>query len=151
MLSRLFKKKIKFVKTNIYGKAPVYATDGSAAFDFFAATSGTVYPNNPLVVDTGIAVEIPKGYCLKIYSRSGQGFNKNIRLANCVGIIDSDYRGSIKIKLTPDAGNSFLSVSVGDRIAQGIIEKCDKWYFEEVNKLNETERSTGGFGSTGND
>lgn len=149
MLSWFKKKKIRFIRTSSLAKMPVYATEGSAAFDFFAAESGTVHSGNPLIINTGIRIEIPKGYCLKIYSRSGHGFNKDIRLANCVGVIDSDYRGDIMIKLTPDNPNSHLSVMAGDRIAQGIIEKCDKWEFEEVLQLSETDRGVGGFGSTG--
>lgn len=150
MLSWLFgKKEVEFIRTTSKAKMPVYATDGAAAFDFFAAESGTVHSGNPLVINTGIQMAIPKGYCLKLYSRSGHGFNKDIRLANCVGIIDSDYRGDIKVKLTPDNKNSHLSVMVGDRIAQGIIVKADKWRFKEVSFLSETKRGSGGFGSTG--
>lgn len=150
MLSWLFgKKEVEFIRTTSKAKMPVYATDGAAAFDFFAAESGTVHSGNPLVINTGIKMAIPKGYCLKLYSRSGHGFNKDIRLTNCVGIIDSDYRGDIKVKLTPDSKNSHLSVMVGDRIAQGIIVKVDKWSFKEVSFLSETKRGSGGFGSTG--
>lgn len=149
MLSWPFKKKkIRFLRSLPLARMPVYATEGAAAFDFFAAETGTVHSGNPLIINTGIRIEIPKGYCLKIYSRSGHGFNKDIRLANCVGIIDSDYRGDIKVKLTPDSPKAHLSVMAGDRIAQGVIERCELWEFEEVLQLSETERGAGGFGST---
>ena len=146
-----FKKKreVEFIRSLPTAKMPVYATEGAAAFDFFAAESGTIHSGNPLTINTGIQMAIPKGYCLKLYSRSGHGFAKDVRLANCVGIIDSDYRGDIKVKLTPDSRHSHLSVMVGDRIAQGIIVKADKWSFKEVIKLSATKRGSGGFGSTG--
>jgi len=145
----LFKKKISIVKTLPHAKLPVYATEGAAAFDFFAAESGTIHSGLPITINTGLRIEVPKGKVLKIYSRSGHGFNKNVRLGNCVGIIDSDYRGDIMVKLTPDNPKAHLSVAIGDRIAQGMIEEAPQYYFEEVSQLSETDRGAGGFGSTG--
>jgi len=72
----------------------------------------------PVIFSTGIAFEIPAGWVMRIYSRSGHGFNSDTRLANFVGIIDSDYRGEVKVKLTNDSTNRLLAIGHGDRIAQ---------------------------------
>lgn len=84
-----------------------------------------------------------------IFSRSGHGFKSDTRLSNCVGVIDSDYRGEVMVKLTCDSARSSLVVSNGDRIAQAVIIKYDQVEFEESDDLSETERGAGGFGSTG--
>lgn len=87
-----------------------------------------------------------------VFSRSGHGFNYGVRLANCVGVIDSDYRGEVKVKLIHDTGagnGDYLSVSHGERIAQGLIIPIQKVSFEEVDALSETARGEGEFGSAG--
>jgi len=87
-----------------------------------------------------------------IFSRSGHGFKNDARLANCVGVIDSDYRGEVAVKMTSDRQFSdahALVVRNGDRIAQAMIIPFPKIKFEEVDELGSTERGTGGFGSTG--
>lgn len=132
---------------------PVYATAGAACFDIHADVlpyhpSGTVGAGGTLTLHTGLAVEIPEGWVLLIYSRSGMGFNKNIRLANCVGIIDSDYTGEIMVKLTRD-DNGWIGVSHGDRIAQGMLMPVTPATFREVSYIHETKRGSNGFGSTG--
>ena len=84
-----------------------------------------------------------------IFSRSGQGFNYDMRLANCVGVIDSDYRGELMVKLTKDVGpESQAIVNEGVAIAQGMLIKLDRIKFIEVEELSLTDRGTGGFGST---
>lgn len=137
---------IKIKKLDKRAKLPVYGTEGAACFDISTIESGVVEAGSSKVFATGLAFEIPSGYVLKVYSRSGHGFNKDIRLANCVGVIDSDYRGEVKVKLTSD-GES-LNVEEGDRIAQGMVLKFDKIVFEEVDELSDTARGEGGFGST---
>ena len=84
---------------------------------------------------------------MMIYSRSGHGFNWGVRLANCVGVIDSDYRGEVKVKLQADG--CAMTVSKHDRIAQAMIIPVPKVQFTEVEALSETVRGAGGFGSTG--
>jgi len=136
---------------------PKYATDGSGCFDIHARIqvgfdSVWIGAGECHVFDTGLQFEIPEGYVMMIYSRSGHGFKNDVRLANCVGIIDSDYRGELKIKLTRDSYDDVgeLVVCEGDRIAQGMVIPVDKVFFEEVSELSSTERGTSGFGSTGN-
>jgi dUTP pyrophosphatase len=83
-----------------------------------------------------------------VFSRSGHGFNYLTRLANCVGVIDSDYRGTIAVKLVNDGGPPF-TIKAGDRIAQGLIVPAPRIDFEVVSELEDTVRGEGGFGSTG--
>lgn len=145
--------KLKFKKMYPDVQLPEFATEGSACFDIraYCPYNVNIIDNgDTFIVDTGLIPEVPKGYVLKIYSRSGHGFNSNTRLVNCVGIIDSDYRGEIKVGLIKDFSHSKpLLVSHGDRIAQGMLVKLVKTEIEEVEELSETERGNGGFGSTG--
>ncbi len=103
------------------------------------------------VISTGYIFEIPKGYRMDIYPRSGWGFKHNIQLANGTGKIDSDYRGEVKVKLIAFCKREYLPViKKGDRIAQAEINPVYVADFEYVDSdLSETTRGTGGFGSTG--
>src|SRR5690606_29317518 len=103
------------------------------------------------VIRTGLSFEIPEGHVMLIFSRSGHGFKNNIRLANCVGVIDADYRGEVMVKLTHDRrfGDFDFPVEPGDRIAQVMVIPFPRVTFEEVEELSSTERGEGGFGSTG--
>lgn len=147
--------KVKIKKTHPDARTPEYATDGSGCFDIRALTDEpvTIYLGESKVFDTGLAFEIPEGHVMLIYSRSGQAFKHGTRLANCVAVIDSDYRGEVKIKLTRDyeTDTEALTVCNGDRIAQGMIIPVPRVKFEEVQELSETDRGNGGFGSTGKD
>lgn len=140
--------KIKIKRLHSDAVIPKYATDGSAAFDFVAVDR--VRLGNTSTYDTGVAVEVPVDHVMLVFSRSGHGFNHDLRLANCVGVIDSDYRGEVKVKLTHD-DDRFTAQwpRVGDRVAQGIILPIPAVEFEEVEELSETKRGNGGFGSSG--
>jgi dUTP pyrophosphatase len=130
-------------------KLPTYATPGSGCFDFYSADPFTRIPaGRAIAINTGLAVEVPEGKVMLIFSRSGHGFNNNVRLANSVGIIDSDYRGEIKVKLRADGANHF-DVDEGHRIAQGLLVDAPQWQFSEVAELSETARGADGLGSTG--
>lgn len=127
---------------------PTYATDGSGCFDIYSRNNGGVY--NSLVCSTGLSFEIPEGFVMLVFSRSGHGFKNDVRLSNCVGVIDSDYRGELKVKLSNDSKDfSVFYVNKGDRIAQGIVIPYPRVKFVEVDELTSTERGVGGFGSTG--
>ncbi|MBS4017509.1 MAG: dUTP diphosphatase [Dechloromonas sp.] len=138
-------------------KLPTYATDGSGCFDLYAhrLEGGyghlRVFDGVPLVCSTGLAFEVPDGHVMLVFSRSGHGFNYSVRLANCVGVIDSDYRGEVKVKLTCDENNERddLLVSRGDRIAQALILPVERVEFVDVPVLSDTGRGTGEFGSSG--
>lgn len=153
---------LKICKLHPDAIVPQYATDGAACFDLHAltvegayATSQAVEYGDPIVCRTGLAFEVPDGYALMIYSRSGHGFKNGVRLANCVGVIDSDYRGEVMVKLTQDLVYDKLMdatqtlVRPGDRIAQAMLVAAPKVQFEVVEQLSLTDRGDNGFGSTG--
>lgn len=145
---------VKIKRIHPDAKIPTYATDGSGCFDIYSIdrqvlgdNGDDVFPCN-YVYDTGLSFEIPKNHVMLVFSRSGHGFKNNTRLANCVGVIDSDYRGELKVKLTADT-HGVLFVEKGDRIAQAMIIPYEQAVFEEVDELSSTERGEGGFGSSG--
>lgn len=132
---------------------PAFATAGAACFDLHADLKSEdgceqIIFSHEHIFRTGLAFDIPKGYALMVYSRSGHGFKNDVRLANCVGVIDSDYTGEVKVKLTIDNDGGFV-VSHGDRIAQAMLIKVPCVQLVEVDKLKTTERGANGFGSTG--
>lgn len=139
--------KIKIKKTHPNGKIPTYATDGSGAFDFYSAEDVVVHENYAKAINLGVAMEVPDGHVLLLFPRSSIGKNTGLRMPNSVGVIDSDYRGTIHALY--DNVWSDYTVLTGDRIAQGIIVPIPKVEFEEVEELSTTERGEGGFGSTG--
>lgn len=134
-------------------RLPTYGTAGAACFDLYAVMDYPVevYSGTSITVNTGMAFEIPEGFVMLVYSRSGHGFNSDVRLSNCVGVIDSDYRGEIKVKVRRD-GNDWIDpfvVNHGDRIAQAMVIPVQQVQFEQVDELSDTERGEGGMGSTG--
>ena len=140
--------KLKVKKLHASAVIPAYATSGAACFDLVAINDGKVPALGHATFDTGLSFEVPEGFVLMAYSRSGHGFKSNIRLANCVGVIDSDYRGEVRVKLTNDGPHPF-QVSAGDRICQAMIIPVPSVELVEVADLGDTERGDCGFGSTG--
>jgi len=128
-------------------KLPTYAHDGDACFDLYADGVNDNF-GGMYLCDTGLSVEVPRGYAMMIYSRSGHGFKNNMRLSNCVGVIDSGYRGQLMVKLTCDRQIQYVP-KVGDRIAQAMLIPVPVVTFEEVTELSDSERGDGGFGSSG--
>lgn len=135
---------------NDLAKIPTQADAGSAGYDLYAATDCDIQipPHANAMIGTGIAMAIPLGYFGGIYARSGVASKRNLRPANCVGVIDSTYRGEIKVSLHNDSPET-RTVQAGERIAQLVIHKHEIADFEEVDELDETERGVGGFGSSG--
>lgn len=127
---------------------PKYQSDGAACFDLVAIDRTEVEPGEIALYRTGLSFDIPQGYVLEVYSRSGHGFNMNTRLVNCVGIVDSDYRGEVMVKLIRDRG-FFDMPKVGERVAQAMLRRVDQVEFIEVDELSETKRGANGMGSTG--
>jgi dUTP pyrophosphatase len=144
--------KLKIKRLDGRAIIPKFATDGAACFDLHAIATDDFepHPNDPhaAIFRTGLAVEIPPGYVMQIYSRSGHGFKDALRLSNCVGVIDSDYRGEIKVSLRADGYWSKKALD-GERIAQAMIVALPVVQIEEVDELSSTARGAGGFGSTG--
>lgn len=131
-------------------------TEGSACFDIAAPCGDadniegwTVGANETTFIPTGWAFEIPEGHVMLMFSRSGHSAYQ-LRLANCVGVIDSDYRGEVKVPMAYD-GKSVPGrfVHSGERIAQAMVIPVERVQFLEVDELSETARGLGGFGSTG--
>lgn len=141
--------RVKFTKTHHNAKIPTYGTSGAACFDFYATESASIPAmTTSELLDTGIAFEIPEGHVMLAFSRSGHGFKNGIRLCNSVGVIDSDYRDSVKVKLVNDSNMPFF-IEPGDRILQAMIIPVPSVELIEVDTLGETARGTGGLGSTG--
>lgn len=127
---------------------PTYGSAGAACFDIRTTTGGIVEAKDSALFSTGLSFEIPKGWAMMVYSRSGHGFKHGIRLANATGIIDSDYRGEVMVRLTNDGGKAY-EVQPGERVAQAMLIPAPAVSIEEVGELSATERGEGGFGSTG--
>lgn len=141
--------KLKVKRLTYTAKIPTYAHDGDACFDIYS-DGLLLISGQTQVHETGLKFEIPKGYAMMIYSRSGMGFKDNTRLANCVGVIDSGYVGEVMVKLTRDDGCTHsLEYKRGDRIAQAMLIPVPVVEFEEVDDVEDTERGDGGFGSSG--
>lgn len=152
--------KIKIVKAHPWAKLPVYATPGAACFDLYARSvpffNHQQHMYDSLLFDTGLKFEIPTGHAMMIYSRSGHGFIDGLRLSNCVGVIDSDYRGTVQIRLHADRKTGLLMLQgmARDeglmRVAQAMVVPVSQAEFQEVDSLSDTIRGDNGFGSTGN-
>lgn len=130
-------------------QTPRYQTPGSACLDLHACCADTVYvlPGSCHQFDTGLAFAVPEGHVMLVYSRSGHGFKHGIRLSNSVGVVDSDYRQTVRVALQNDSTRVF-AVQPGDRIAQAMVVPVPAVEFDEVLELGATER-LGGLGSTG--
>ena len=140
-----------FQKTDPRAKAPQRATEGSAGYDLYALLDEPkeIFPGEFLRIRTGIAIALPSsGYAAFVYARSGLATRHGVIPANCVGVIDSDYRGEILVTLT-NIGEEAYTVAPFERIAQMIIAPVFTPGLTEAEALDETKRGAGGFGSTG--
>lgn len=126
---------------------PEYKTQGAAGADLRICVPITIPPNGSVMVSTGISMAIPEGYVGLVFPRSGLA-NKGVTLKNSVGVIDSDYRGEIQVSLVNNSLQT-VDLQVGDRVAQIVFLSVTQFPFISVDKLPETTRGTGGFGSTG--
>lgn len=129
---------------------PRYHTAGSAGMDLVADIKEPIVikPHQRMLVPTGIAISLPVGYEAQIRPRSGLALKNGIMLANGVGTIDSDYRGEIGVILL-NTSTALFRVEPGMRIAQMIVSRYESVEWQEVDDLDETERGSGGYGSTG--
>ena len=142
---------LKIKKLNENAVIPKTATGGSAGMDLYACLDSdvTLAPGQRALIPTGIAIALESNaYVAYIYARSGLAIKSGITLSNCVGVVDSDYRGEVKVGLI-NLSDSEYTVKNGDRIAQMVIAPVIMADIEEVAELDETERAAGGFGSTG--
>ena len=131
--------------------APFYASAGAAAMDLHACVDEpvTIPAGGRAVIPTGIAIALPSAqYVALVFARSGLGIKHGVAPANCVGVIDSDYRGEIMVGLQ-NSGESDYAIQPADRIAQLMITPVVQAQVELVDELDDTDRGAGGFGSTG--
>tara|TARA_A100001011_G_scaffold400724_1_gene517986 strand:- start:6521 stop:6961 length:441 start_codon:yes stop_codon:yes gene_type:complete len=129
---------------------PKYKTPGSSGMDISAYIEKNIeiMPGEKVIIPTGFSLSIPKGFEVQIRPRSGLAANKGITVLNTPGTIDADYRGEIKVILINLSKEKFV-VENGSRVAQMIVSPVIQSEIEEVQELSETQRGSGGFGSTG--
>lgn len=142
---------MKIKKLNENAIVPTRGSATAAGYDLYACLdcdSVIIPPHTTFLIDTGWAMEIPVGHFGAIFARSGLATKQGLRPANCVGIIDSDYRGPVKVAMHNDSTKSQI-VTNGDRIAQLVIIEYFGIDFEIAEELSDTTRGAGGFGSTG--
>jgi len=136
------------VRTENNISLPTYATPGSSGMDLRASESARIAVGERACVGTGLYLEIPTGYEAQVRPRSGLALKKGITVLNTPGTIDSDYRGEIKVILA-NLGKEDFIVEPGDRIAQMVFAPVIQVSFVKTDELEDTGRSSGGFGSTG--
>ena len=142
---------VKYKLLDPRAKAPAYATPGAAAADLCAVLDAplTLEPGQRAMVPTGLAIELPGPDCVAlVYTRSGLAIKQGVTLSNCVGVIDSDYRGEIKVGLV-NLGAAPVTLAPGERVAQLCIAPVWQVAFTPAEELSDTDRGAGGFGSTG--
>jgi len=142
--------KVQIKKLDPKAKIPEYKTEGASGVDIMALLENkiTLDPGESKIIPTGLSIAIPDDLEIQIRPRSGLAAKSNVSVLNTPGTIDSDYRGEIKIILINHSNEKF-EVKNGDRIAQMVLMPVLKFKFEEVSKLDDTIRGSGGFGSTG--
>ena len=141
---------VKFAKVNPNAIIPTKGSKFSAGYDLSACLDKTIMiaPHTTRKIGTGLAIQPPEGYFGAVFARSGIATKQGLRPANCVGVCDEDYRGEYIVALHNDS-NEYQLVEPNERIAQLVFLPYLNIEFEEVEKLDETDRGDGGFGSTG--
>jgi len=139
---------IKLLNDN--AKVPTRGSEYAAGYDLYAATEYDIdiAPHSTVKIGTGIAAELPEGTFGAIFARSGLATKKGLRPANCVGVIDRDFRGEVVVALHNDT-DELMSIAAGERIAQLVVLPYTPVNFSIVQELSSTNRGAGGFGSTG--
>jgi len=139
---------VKLIKST--AKPPVRQTPGSVGYDIAACIEEDIIilPGQTYMIGSGFIIALEPGYAAFLYARSGLGIKQGIIPANCVGVVDSDYRGEVIVGLKNTSQAAF-TVKNGDRIAQMVVAKCELPDIEIYENLDDTSRGDGGFGSTG--
>jgi dUTP pyrophosphatase len=128
---------------------PSYAKAGDAGADLATRIDFTIKPGERILVPTGISIALPDGYVALVHPRSGLAVKHGISIVNTPGTVDAGYRGELQVILINLDKNQSISFKKGDRIAQLVIQQVERAKFTEVSELPGSDRSTGGFGSTG--
>lgn len=130
---------------------PSYAYEGDAGLDLRSNVDIDIAPFERKLIPTGLAVAIPEGFAGFVQPRSGLALKSGLSMANTPGLIDSHYRGELKVIAVNLDGNEAIHISKGERVAQLVIQRVPMVSLMEVDELDETDRGTGGFGSSGVD
>ncbi len=130
-------------------EAPPYARAGDAGADLVTTGDVELLPGERALVGTGVAVAIPDGYAGFVHARSGLAARLGLGIVNAPGVVDSGYRGEIKVCLINHDRHATVSLRRGDRIAQLVLQRVEHAVFDEVDELPESQRGAGGHGSTG--
>ena len=128
---------------------PRYATEGDAGLDLFAAEDVTLKPGERAAVPTGIAIALEPGHAGFVHARSGRALRDGLALVNAPGVVDAGYRGEVRVivvNLDPDEP---IYIKRGEKVAQLVVQRIEQAEIEVVEALPDSERGTGGFGSTG--
>lgn len=149
LLSNTFMVNVKKLRDNAI--IPTQGSKCAAGYDLYAAidTPITIKSGETVKIGTGLAFELPEGFFAGIFARSGLATKQGLRPANCVGVVDCDYRGEVIVAIHNDSNRDTV-IAPGDRIAQMILLPYQSMEFIEVSDLSETDRGDGGFGSSGN-
>lgn len=149
LLSNTFMVNVKKLRDDAI--IPTQGSQYAAGYDLYAAidTPITIKSEETVKIGTGLAFELPEGFFAGIFARSGLATKQGLRPANCVGVVDCDYRGEVIVAIHNDSNRNAV-IAPGDRIAQMILLPYQSMEFTEVNDLSETDRGDGGFGSSGN-
>ena len=128
---------------------PSYQHEGDSGLSLHAIDDYTLFKNNIILVDTGIAIELPPGYEAQVRPRSGMALKYGVTIVNSPGTIDNYYTGRIQIVMTLIGGDAFYYIDKGDNIAQLVVKKIEQAEIIEVEELDSTVRGSSSFGSTG--
>ena len=142
--------KINIKRLSETAKLPERGSAYAAGYDLFADLKEAIEikPHETYMINTGVAMEIPEGYWGGVFARSGLSAKEGLRPANCVGVVDADYRGPVCVALHND-GEVSRTVVPGQKVAQLVVVPFLAVEFDEVGELSDTVRGAGGFGSTG--
>jgi dUTP pyrophosphatase len=141
--------RIEFARLSAEARSPEQAHPHDAGFDLFAAEAAVIEPGERASVGTGIAVAIPEGHAGLVLPRSGLAARHGIALVNAPGLIDSGYRGELRILLLNTDREQAFTIEMGDRVAQLVVAAVESPRFVETEALPDTTRGAAGFGSTG--
>ena len=140
---------LRFQRLTPDASAPTRAHEGDAGLDLYSAERAVLGPGERAAVGTGVAVAIPEGHAGLVLPRSGLALEHGLTLVNAPGLIDSGYRGELRVLLLNTDREHVFYVEPGDRIAQLVIARVEAPELEELGELEESARGSGGFGSTG--
>lgn len=140
--------RIEFTRLHNEATAPRYATVGDAGADITTTETFTLEPGEYKAIGTGVAIALPDGYAAFVHPRSGLAAKHGISIVNSPGTVDSGYRGEVKVILI-NHSDTGITFPAGERIAQLVVQRYEHVEWAEVESLDETERGTNGFGSTG--